>query len=438
MPFSASSLSPDDAGAAPSSSSPAALPGGPTASLLNFAHPQPAGSDGSFPSALFHASAAPALSAEAFQALLLRLSSMQSTPSLRGVAAAADAFSQFVPVSGSFPLQLLPPGTVLVPLTPVAHPSLLRVSGDGRPHPKLSTLSSSPITHVEVPSSESFTIDGRDAKLSPQPGSPPSPLSPPSMSLLTVNSASSVSSASSSSSAADSRRRMSDGGHGRSGVARGKRSSPSSETESDDSSDSHSTDSLGDPSDPHGESSKKRRCVVSAQKLPTDTSHLDMSLSVVCFQDHSIRIIHTFDRFTQQRSTYVHGADVGGVIERKSNISRMFGQFESPREKVLMNVTGKHNHTVGQEANVLTVEGVRRLMSLKKCQPHTAYQQWLRDVLVPRLQQQQQQQQQQLEAQPEAAQVSASRPTVVVTAQCDDGQKSASPLDVMATVCVGG
>lgn len=44
-------------------------------------------------------------------------------------------------------------------------------------------------------------------------------------------------------------------------------------------------------------------------------------------------------------SVYAHAADVGGVVERKSNISRLFGKFESPSEKLLMNVVGAHNHT---------------------------------------------------------------------------------------------
>ena len=163
------------------------------------------------------------------------------------------------------------------------------------------------------------------------------------------------------------------------------------ETDTDSSSssdDSHSTDSSS--SSDGGHEGKKRRCVVSALKLPAE-SQLELSLSVVYFQHHSIRIIHTYDRRASVRHCYVHGADVGGVIERKSNISRMFGQFSSPREKLLMNVTGKHNHTVGQEANVLTVEGVVRLISLKKCQPNKEYSHWLRDVLLPTLMQDDQQ-----------------------------------------------
>ena len=246
------------------------------------------------------------------------------------------------------------------------------------PHPRLSSMSSSSIVHMDVPSSVTAAAGGEVAA------------STASTMELTSVPVSPASEASSSASSSDSdegdRRRGGKGGKaggGSGGGGKRVRSSPYSETESDDSSsDAHSTDS----SDLASELSKKRRCVVSAQKLPTDTSHLELSMSVVYFQQHSIRIIHTHERTTSLRSTYVHGADVGGVIERKSNISRMFGQFDSPREKVLMNVTGKHNHTVGQEANVLTVEGVRRLMQLKKCQPNVEYQAWLRDVLVPRLQ----------------------------------------------------
>lgn len=165
-----------------------------------------------------------------------------------------------------------------------------------------------------------------------------------------------------------------------------KRPTSLSETDNDDTDSTHSASSSSSSSSSEAaEGGKKRRCVVSAQKLLTDNSAVDLSLSIVHFHHHSIRIIHTHNSHGHTAACYVHGADVGGVIERKSNISRMFGQFHSPHEKVLMNVTGKHNHTVGQEANVLTVAGVERLMTLKKCVPNGEYCDWLRDVLLPRL-----------------------------------------------------
>jgi hypothetical protein len=103
----------------------------------------------------------------------------------------------------------------------------------------------------------------------------------------------------------------------------------------------------------------------------------------------------------------------------------MFGQFESPREKVLMNVTGKHNHTVGQEANVLTVEGVRRLMGLKKCQPNTEYQKWLGEVLIPKLQSSEEKVKEEKEEKEEKEGKGV---------KVEEGDKS--PLEVMASVCV--
>ena len=365
------------------------------------------------------------LSPEVLRALLASLqqgaSSMQSPVH-------PLTFPPLVPLPNPIPLQFLPPGTVLVPLCSLpspSHPSPLL------PHPKLSSMSSSIIVHMDVPSSVAGAADSGAStmELSSSPASPASPASE-----------ASVGSASSSDSDEGDRRRAKgskgsggggggSGGSGRGGGGKRVRSSPYSETESDDSSDAHSTDSSDVSA---SESCKKRRCVVSAQKLPTDTSHLELSMSVVYFQHHSIRIIHTHDRTTATRSTYVHGADVGGVIERKSNISRMFGQFDSPREKVLMNVTGKHNHTVGQEANVLTVEGVRRLMGLKKCQPNAEYQAWLREVLVPRLQEGPLDPQRARESWVEKVDERAMK----VGATTEDGQKS--PLEVMASVCAEG
>ena len=356
------------------------------------------------------------------EALHALLSSFQAFPGSGPL-----PFPPLVPLSNPIPLQFLPPGTVLVPLCSLPGPSPL-VRRPSIPHPKLLTFSSSSIVHMDVPSSVgagALAAAAMGAVAVEAAMELTSPISP----------ASDASTASSSplSDSSDEERR----GRGKALVSGGKRSrvSPYSETESDDSSDGQSSDG----SDLQLAEAKKRRCVVSAQKLPTDVSHLELTMSAVFFQHHSIRIIHTHDRATGQQSTYVHGADVGGVIERKSNISRMFGQFESPREKVLMNVTGKHNHTVGQEANVLTVEGVKRLMGLKKCQPNAEYQHWLRDVLVPRLQ----------EGQGGSAVEAAgsakasSEPWAALKVEGKEGKAGGavsegdhSPLDLIASVCV--
>jgi len=249
--------------------------------------------------------------------------------------------------------------------------------------------------HTDIPSSLSSSVSlsvadsgGAGMEYSPyaQPLSPPSPDSSSSRTDSDSESTSSPPARSSSHNSSGEKKKRSHN-----------RRSSYSETDNDDTDSTHSSSSSSSfsfssssssPASSDFQEAKKRRCVVSAQKLTTDTSTVDLSMSIIHFQHHSIRIIHTTTTTSSNpptvvHATYVHGADVGGVIERKSNISRMFGQFLSPREKILMNVTGKHNHTVGQEANVLTVDGVERLMGLKKCIPNVEYTQWLREVLVP-------------------------------------------------------
>ena len=272
------------------------------------------------------------------------------------------------------PIQLLPGSLFVLPSSLHSPNGLQR--HHSLPHPKLLTFSTSSVMHEDIPSSlpspPSPTPSGNNGsamELSPY-TSPHSPLSP----------------LSGSSTDSDESGRESDDTKSKHSKRKSrkslKRPTSFSETDNDDTDSTHSASSSSSSSDaPEG---KKRRCVMSAQKLLTDNSAVDLSLSIVHFHHHSIRIIHTHSA-SGQSACYVHGADVGGVIERKSNISRMFGQFESPREKVLMNVTGKHNHTVGQEANVLTVAGVERLMTLKKCVPNVEYCDWLRTQLLPRL-----------------------------------------------------
>lgn len=98
---------------------------------------------------------------------------------------------------------------------------------------------------------------------------------------------------------------------------------------------------------------------------------------------HRIRLIEVVDVKTRARSMYAHGADVGSVVERKSNISRLFGKFTSPDEKLLMNVPGSHNHTVGQESNILTEAGIERFLSTNKMKGQDHYKKWILDRLIP-------------------------------------------------------
>ena len=102
---------------------------------------------------------------------------------------------------------------------------------------------------------------------------------------------------------------------------------------------------------------------------------------------HRIRLIEVEDLKTGQRNVFAHGADVGSVVERKSNISRLFGKFTSPDEKLLMNVPGPHNHTVGQESNILTELGIRRFLETNKMKGQEHYRQWILSTLIPRLRQ---------------------------------------------------
>jgi len=98
--------------------------------------------------------------------------------------------------------------------------------------------------------------------------------------------------------------------------------------------------------------------------------------------EHSIRILTVTNHETHAVESFVHAADLGGVVERKSNISRLFGQFSSPAEKVLMNVTGTHNHSIGQESNVLTRAGVLRFFDCSKMRGQTQYREWVEDVIL--------------------------------------------------------
>lgn len=76
----------------------------------------------------------------------------------------------------------------------------------------------------------------------------------------------------------------------------------------------------------------------------------------------------------------VHAGDVGEriVCNRRSNISREFGQYASPTEKILIRVPSEHR-PLGQTGNVLTGYGLIRFMQSKKMRKpeNQRYRRWL-------------------------------------------------------------
>lgn len=76
----------------------------------------------------------------------------------------------------------------------------------------------------------------------------------------------------------------------------------------------------------------------------------------------------------------VHAGDVGEriVCNRRSNISREFGQYTSPTEKILVRVPSEHR-PLGQTGNVLTAHGLIRFLQSKKMRKneHQVYRKWL-------------------------------------------------------------
>ena len=163
----------------------------------------------------------------------------------------------------------------------------------------------------------------------------------------------------------------------------------------DEDGDEKASVSSGNSAHSHSSSSKDRH-VNTAVKLVTSNDEsgeflMDTKVKQIFYprpdwpKPHRIRLIEVEDLKSGRRSVYAHGADVGSVVERKSNISRLFGKFTSPNEKLLMNVPGPHNHTVGQESNILTEMGIRRFLDTNKMKGQEHYRQWILQHLIPRL-----------------------------------------------------
>jgi len=139
---------------------------------------------------------------------------------------------------------------------------------------------------------------------------------------------------------------------------------------------------------------KADRVVSSACRiLPDSVDELDINSIVFKHRRQSTLSVATRVRLVRVRlrhephvvQTFVHAADLGSIVERKSNISRLFGAFRSPHEKLLMCVPGTHNHAVGQVANVLTHAGVVAFMKHRRVEDQHALRLWIGLEILPLL-----------------------------------------------------
>ena len=149
----------------------------------------------------------------------------------------------------------------------------------------------------------------------------------------------------------------------------------------------------------HSLTAVKQQRMVDRGVLLEDTLGTDIVIevtSVPCMfavDSHTkIRIIRVFRKSSMQvLAGYVHAADLGGVVERKSNIARLFGKYASPEDKLLTKVVGAHNHTIGQTSNILSVAGVKQFLRCRKMQVSDStsdgkirqYRAWIEETLLP-------------------------------------------------------
>jgi hypothetical protein len=92
-----------------------------------------------------------------------------------------------------------------------------------------------------------------------------------------------------------------------------------------------------------------------------------------------MRLVRVTDQLNKTRMVLIHAGNLGNVIVSSSNVSRLFAKYSTPSEKIMMPF-GK------QEANAITIAGVRRFMNsnvLAKADPTHDYRDWLSKYLLP-------------------------------------------------------
>ncbi len=98
---------------------------------------------------------------------------------------------------------------------------------------------------------------------------------------------------------------------------------------------------------------------------------------------HKIRIIEL--KLENENKKYVHLADLGSIVIRKSNTVRLVGQFCTPDKKIQLHIKHNYNNIKGRRTVVLSLNGVIAFTKLKKIVGYTHFVSWINEIIIPLL-----------------------------------------------------
>lgn len=97
--------------------------------------------------------------------------------------------------------------------------------------------------------------------------------------------------------------------------------------------------------------------VKQAESLITSDSHFTIKVKNIYYESvnsttlvsekYCVRLVSAKNTSTGKMQRFIHGADAAGKVIRLSNISRLFGPYKSPEEKMKMNVPSAARNNTG-------------------------------------------------------------------------------------------
>ena len=133
-----------------------------------------------------------------------------------------------------------------------------------------------------------------------------------------------------------------------------------------------------------------RGCILAEKLVIVPTQFSPLCVTQVEFEDNAYKYPIRLFRF--KGDVFIHASDLGSRIERKSNISRMFGSYATPRYKRVLSIHKKaimkHHNGIrfGQASNVLSVDGLKHFIATnKKLGLDPKYKTWLKEGLLQKI-----------------------------------------------------
>ena len=109
----------------------------------------------------------------------------------------------------------------------------------------------------------------------------------------------------------------------------------------------------------------------------------DRVSKILVYAEPTKKIKHQIRIITYKGDIYVHGSDLGSVIEVKQNVQRIHNKLSLGTDKEFLNMSLASDHKGGKYCYGYTISGIRKFLDVRKMANNFHYRDWILTCLIP-------------------------------------------------------